>query len=41
MHRCAMAYDCEFVLWERALAIGHLLGHVHHELAVLLVGLAQ
>jgi len=36
-----MACDCEFVLCQRALAIGHFLGHVQQEFAVFLVGLGQ
>ena len=36
-----MASDREFFSGERALATGHFLGHVHHELAVILGSLAQ
>jgi hypothetical protein len=31
-----MAYDCEFVFCERALALGHFLSHIQNEFPVLL-----
>jgi hypothetical protein len=36
-----MAYDCEFIFCQGALAKGHLLDHLQNESAILFAGFAQ